>query len=167
MNDEFIDTSTAELSAIELSPDFEAAASAAWAVPETADEYRFSLPHLNGAAPGEAINGTMAFKNAAHRMGLPVPIARHLAEEISRGIARRGDNPVDSAASAAGAAKSRTILEKTYGAQETDRMLHETAALLDRAATPELEDLLERSGVTNDPWLIATLSNVYRVRAGR
>ena len=166
MNDEFIDTSTAELSAIELSPDFEAAASAAWAAPESPDQYRFSLPHLNGAKPEEIMAGMTAFKTAAHRMGLPVPIARHLAEEISRGIARRGNDHVDSAALAVGAAKSLEILERTYGA-EADKMLHETAALLNLAATPELEDLLERSGVTNDPWLIATLSNVYRVRAGR
>ena len=167
MNDEFIDTSTAELSETELSADFEAAASAAWAAPESADAYSFALPHLNSAKPDEIMAGTTAFKTAAHRMGLPIPIARHLAEEISRGIARRGNDHVDSAALAAGATKSLAILERTYGASEADKMLQETAALLNLAATPELEDLLERSGVTNDPWLIATLSNVYRVRAGR
>lgn len=167
MNDEFIDTSTAELSAIELSPDFEAAASAAWAVPETADEYRFALSHLTGSTPEEIMAGTAAFKTAAHRMGLPVSLARHIAESISDGIKRRGAEPVDRAALAAGATKSLEILERTYGVAEADRMLHDTAALLDLAATPELEELLERSGATNDPFLIATLSNVYRVRAGR
>lgn len=167
MEEQTINGGAVEPTATELDPQFDAAANTAWEVPASPDDYRFALPHLNGAKPEEIMAGTMAFKTAAHRMGLPVSIARHIAESISDGIRRRGGEPVDRAALVAGATKSLEILNRTYGKLEADKMLHETAALLNLADTPELEDLLERSGITNDPFLIATLSNVFRTRAGR
>jgi hypothetical protein len=144
-------------------PDADPLEAAVWAAPPSAKAYDLSqgVPAPEGAEHSHEFEA--ANRAALYAAGIPQSIGNHLAKRWNDVMAS-GELPNDTQLEM-GKRQALADLTKQWGA-DTKANLALAKSVVDTMEEhqPAIWQMLETSGLGNDPWLITTLANLARAR---
>lgn len=131
-----------------------------WAGPSSPGAYRFGqVP----AGVGVDINQELAFRTFFHEEGIPEGIGSELGRRWNEAVVRESVKPQTRAQQELSRRACEVYLRNAWGedAQRNFEVAHAEVKRLS-AKMPQLGEMLDLSGMGNDPWVVMSLFNLAR-----
>jgi len=142
-----------------FTPDTEAAINGAYEPPATADEYTFTLPVDRDADPAQSIQDQKTARLIAHAVGAPDGLARDFVNLYQQAM----QNPPSPETQAYEQERVEAKLRGELGDDRFEAGLAAARVLVARGG-PALREVLGRSGLINNEYLIKRLISLAEAR---